>query len=305
MSFNGWKKIHLKEVADVQTGPFGSQLHQREYVLSGTPIITVEHLGENYLLHEDLPMVSEEDKERLSKYSLKEGDIVFSRVGSVDRRAYVKKEEEGWLFSGRCLRVRPISEQVNGRYLSYYFGLSSFKEYIRAIAVGSTMPSLNTTILSDIEIPLPPIQVQHNIVEILSSLDDKIELNRKTNETLEAIAQAIFKEWFVDNEKAKNWGSLPLPEIIEVNPNRKLKNGQLAPYLDMANMPTKGHRANGWIQRPFGSGTKFTNGDTLLARITPCLENGKTAFVDFLEEGQTGWGSTEYIIFRPKPPPSP
>ena len=106
----------------------------------------------------------------------------------------------------------------------------------------------------------------------------------------------------MDNEKAKNWNSLPLPEIIEVNPNRKLKNGQLAPYLDMANMPTKGHRANGWIQRPFGSGTKFTNGDTLLARITPCLENGKTAFVDFLEEGQTGWGSTEYIIFRPKPP---
>jgi type I restriction enzyme S subunit len=70
----------------------------------------------------------------------------------------------------------------------------------------------------------------------------------------------------------------------------------------MANMPMQGHRAIKWVDRPFGSGTKFINGDTLLARITPCLENGKTAFVDFLADGQVGWGSTEYIILRPKPP---
>jgi type I restriction enzyme, S subunit len=155
-------------------------------------------LGENCLLHENLPRVSEEDRQRLSKYVLREGDIVFSRVGSVDRRAYVNKGEDGWLFSGRCLRVRPISEELDSRYLSYYFGLNSFKEYIRAIAVGSTMPSLNTTILSDIEIPLPPIFIQRRIAAILSVLDEKIELNRQTNATLEAIAQTIFKEWFVD-----------------------------------------------------------------------------------------------------------
>jgi type I restriction enzyme S subunit len=198
MSSNGWNKHKLGEIANVQTGPFGSQLHQKDYVLFGTPIITVEHLGENHLLHENLPRVSDADKHRLNKYALKEGDIVFSRVGSVDRRALVKKDEEGWLFSGRCLRVRPTSKELNAEYLSYYFGLDAFKKYIRAIAVGSTMPSLNTTILSEIEIPLPPFETQRRIADILSALDEKIELNRQTNATLESIAQAIFREWFVE-----------------------------------------------------------------------------------------------------------
>lgn len=96
-----------------------------------------------------------------------------------------------------------------------------------------------------------------------------------------------------------------MSEVIEVNPRRTLKSGAIAPYLDMKNMPTQGHAADEIINREFNSGTKFQNGDTLLARITPCLENGKTAFVDFLEDGQVGWGSTEYIVFAPKPPLTP
>jgi type I restriction enzyme S subunit len=93
---------------------------------------------------------------------------------------------------------------------------------------------------------------------------------------------------------------VPLPEIIDVNPARTLKKGQIAPYLEMKNMPENSARALDWYDREFGSGMKFINGDTLMARITPCLENGKGAFVDFLEDGQVGWGSTEYIVFRAK-----
>lgn len=116
------------------------------------------------------------------------------------------------------------------------------------------------------------------------------------------MAQAIFKEWFVQNESVDDWEVVPLLEIMDVNPNRTLRRDEIAPYLDMANVPTQGHRAIEWRERAFSSGTKFANGDTLLARITPCLENGKTAFVDFLADGETGWGSTEFIVFRPKPP---
>ena len=93
-----------------------------------------------------------------------------------------------------------------------------------------------------------------------------------------------------------------MPHVIDENPTRPLPKGQVAPYLDMANMPTQGHTPDTVIDRPFGSGMRFVNGDTLIARITPCLENGKTAFVDFLERGQIGWGSTEYIVLGPKPP---
>lgn len=192
-----WKKYQLQEVATVQTGPFGSQLHQSDYVEIGTPIITVEHLGENRITHNNLPRVTDKDKQRLNKYWLQEGDIVFSRVGSVDRRAYVKKFEDGWLFSGRCLRVRP-KKDIDGKYLSYFFGLEDFKKKIRSVAVGATMPSLNTSIMNEIEVILPDENTQQKIASILSSLDDKIELNLQMNQTLEAMAQVLFKEWFVN-----------------------------------------------------------------------------------------------------------
>jgi type I restriction enzyme, S subunit len=185
------------------------------------------------------------------------------------------------------------------------------------------------------EVPLPTRKQQESIADILSTLDDKIELNRRTNETLEAMAKALFKSWFVDfdpvREKAagrqpagldadtaklfpssfedsslgpipKGWRVIPLPNTIEVNPTRSLSKGVVAPYLEMSNMPTASVRAVGWENREFGSGMRFINGDTLIARITPCLENGKTAFVDFLEDDQVGWGSTEYIVLRSKAP---
>ena len=195
-----WKEYKLEDVATIQTGPFGSQLHQSDYVNNGTPIITVEHLGDNRITCQNLPKVTDWDKERLKKYHLQEGDVVFSRVGSVDRRALVSKQEDGWLFSGRCLRVRADEKLANGAFLSYYFGQENFKEYIRRIAVGATMPSINTKILSEILIRLPNLPTQTAIAEILSSLDDKIELNNKINQELENLAQTLFKQWFIDFE---------------------------------------------------------------------------------------------------------
>ena len=206
----------------IQTGPFGSQLHQKDYVTDGTPIITVEHLGENRISHQDLPCVTEHDGRRLSKYVLRKGDIVFSRVGSVDRRSLVRDEEDGWLFSGRCLRVRPNPDVIDSGYLSYFFGLPAFQDHMRSVAVGATMPSLNTKILSDVDVLYPPLPEQRDIAHILGTLDDKIELNRRMNQTLEAMARAIFQDWFVDfgPVRAKMKGqdpSLP-PELWDLFP---------------------------------------------------------------------------------------
>ena len=201
--------------AGVQTGPFGSQLHQEDYVETGTPIITVEHLGENRILQANLPRVSDEDRDRLSKYQMQDGDIIFSRVGSVDRRALVRSTEGGWLFSGRCLRVRPDRRKIDPAYLSYFFGLPTFKAHIRSIAVGATMPSLNTQILSDVPILYPEdVDVQRAIAHILGTIDDKIELNRRMNETLESIARAMFKSWFVDFDPVRAKMNNEPPESI-------------------------------------------------------------------------------------------
>ena len=203
----------------IQTGPFGSQLHQKDYVPVGTPIITVEHLGENRILHDAVPRVSEQDRSRLSKYSLQKGDIVFSRVGSVDRRALVRTEETGWLFSGRCLRIRPNPQKIDAGFLSYFFGTPSFKNHVRAIAVGTTMPSLNTQLLSDIRVPhSTDIDEQRAIAHILGTLDDKIELNRRMNETLEEMARALFKSWFIDFDPVHAKAALKRHAATQITP---------------------------------------------------------------------------------------
>ena len=209
-----WKEYMLGDVADVQTGPFGSQLHMDDYKEIGTPIITVEHLGDNRIMHNNLPLVGDEDKERLKKYTLCEGDIVFSRVGSVDRRAFVSSRENGWLFSGRCLRVRPL-QSVNSRFLSYYFGLEGFKETIRRIAVGATMPSINTSILSNVTVYLPHLDEQKQIAGVLSSLDDKIDLLNRENVTLEALAETLFRHYFIENPDS-TWKEGKLGDILSV-----------------------------------------------------------------------------------------
>jgi len=235
----------------IQTGPFGSQLHQRDYVSYGTPIITVEHLGENRIRHENLPRVTDDDRDRLSRYITHPGDIVFSRVGSVDRRSLVRPEEEGWLFSGRCLRVRAREDVIDPGYLSWFFGHPSFKEYIRRIAVGATMPSLNTKILRNVPIYFPPLPEQRTIAHILGSLDDKIELNRRMNETLEAMAQAIFKSWFVDFDpvRAKAEGrDTGLPrEIADLFPD-SFEDSEL------------GAVPEGWEVKPLDKIADFLNG---------------------------------------------
>lgn len=179
------RMAQLKDIADIQTGPFGSQLHKEDYVDGGTPIVTVEHLGKRAFTEQNLPGVSNGDKIRLSKYALSAGDIVFSRVGSVDRCSYVDELHNGWMFSGRCLRVRP-SKIVDSLYLYYYFCLESTKQFVRNIAVGATMPSINTKLLGKIEIALPDLEIQKRIASILSSLDDKIENNQKINDNLAA-----------------------------------------------------------------------------------------------------------------------
>ncbi len=209
-----------------------------------------------------------------------------------------------------------------------YYLLKANVATLQSHASGSTFAELSGSVLKSLRFLFPPLPEQRAIAHILGTLDDKIDLNHRMNQTLESIARALFQSWFVDFDpvrtkaagrppegmdaetaalfpaelRVSELGEIPLGwcvarlgGIIMVNPARRLGKGAVAPYLDMGNMPTTSSRAIDWYDRPFNSGSKFINGDTLLARITPCLENGKTALVDFLEPGQVGWGSTEYI----------
>ena len=164
------KSTSSGKIADVQTGPFGSQLHKEDYVLNGTPIVTVEHLGQKIFTTQNLPYVSDKDKERLAKYTMCPGDIIFSRVGSVDRCSYATEDNNG------------------SEYLYYYFCQDTIKELIRNHAVGATMPSLNTKLLSELPFTYPEKNEQTRVISLLSNIDAKIECNTQINRNLENMA---------------------------------------------------------------------------------------------------------------------
>ena len=194
-----WKEDKLGNLAEVQTGPFGSQLKNEQYITGGTPVVTVEHIT-NFSIEDFIyPSVTDEDKNTLKRYVLKSGDIVFSRVGSVDLSALVKEHQDGWLFSSRMLRVR-VKEKLDTQFLSYYLRQSTIRQFILNISVGSTMPSINTEILKSLPIVYCSLPEQKQIADVLSCLDAKIENLRRQNETLEQIAQTLFKHWFIDFE---------------------------------------------------------------------------------------------------------
>lgn len=225
------RMTQLKTIADIQTGPFGSQLHKEDYVETGTPIVTVEHLGNRVFTEQNLPRVSDSDKARLIKYTLSTGDIVFSRVGSVDRCSYVDKSHDGWMFSGRCLRVRP-TELVDSLYLYYYFCLEETKQFVRNIAVGATMPSINTKLLGEVEIALPDLNNQKRIAAVLSSLDDKIENNQKLNDNLAEQIRTLCNSWLSDYEPfggtcPDDWEHTPLSSFAKFISGYSYKGSEL------------------------------------------------------------------------------
>ena len=217
-----WERSTLGEVCErsggnIQTGPFGSQLHASDYRPEGIPSIMPQNLGDNRVIEDGISRIGELDASRLRRYLVREGDIVYSRRGDVEKRALIGPREDGWLCGTGCLRVRLGENGVDPRYASYYLGHPVVREWIVRHAHGATMPNLNTAILSACPFVVPPPSEQRAIAHILGTLDDKIELSRRMNETLETMARALFKSWFsnFDPVRAKMEGrDTGLPKVI-------------------------------------------------------------------------------------------
>ena len=288
------RMTQLKTIADIQTGPFGSQLHKEDYVETGTPIVTVEHLGNRVFTEQNLPRVSDSDKARLIKYTLSTGDIVFSRVGSVDRCSYVDKSHDGWMFSGRCLRVRP-TELVDSLYLYYYFCLEETKQFVRNIAVGATMPSINTKLLGEVEIALPDLNNQKRIAAVLSSLDDKIENNQKLNDNLADLLQTIYQGRFGNDILTVNQGVLS--DICSYSTDKvAVSELNVRTYFSTENMLSGKAGSTEATSLPTTSQTTACHkGDTLISNIRPYFK--KIVYC----EDKCGC-STDVLCFTPSQP---
>lgn len=183
----------------VQTGPFGSQLHASDYVAQGTPVVMPINLVDGNINDVGIARITAEKRSTLQRHVLNRGDIVFSRRGDVTRFALVSKREVGWICGTGCLKISlGDTRLVTPEYMACLLELQESKDWLVQHAVGATMPNLNTSILSAIPVRLPDIETQNRTTEILGVLKDRIDNLRQTNATLEAIAQALFKSWFID-----------------------------------------------------------------------------------------------------------
>lgn len=193
-----WEQRKLGDISEIKTGPFGSTLHADDYVSDGVPIITTEHFKRGSLPTDKcgLPQVSENDFNRLSAYILNEGDIVFSRVGSVDINALITPFQRDWLFSGRVLRVRPQGKN-SSQFLHTLLETENVKSDIRTRAVGQTMPSINTEILKITPLLLPAsIAEQELLGKYFWNLDRLITLHQRKLETMQEIKKGLLQQMF-------------------------------------------------------------------------------------------------------------
>jgi type I restriction enzyme, S subunit len=324
-----WKTARLGDLVD---SSLGKMLDAQKNKGTPRPYLGNSNVRWGSFDLQNLSLMRFENDEE-ERYGIRDGDLIVCEGGEPGRCAIWREQIPGMKIQKALHRVRP-KDGLNNYYLFYWFMLAGRTARLEPFFTGTTIKHLTGKALNELEVPVPPIEEQGAIAHILGTLDDKIELNRRRNQTLEAMARALFKDWFVDfgpvrakmeardpylpadlwqlfpdrlddEGKPEGWEMVPASELIEFNPTEPLRKGTPAPYLDMASLPTSGSWPDVPILREFGSGMRFRNGDTLLARITPCLENGKTAFVQCLPDDTAGWGSTEYIVMRPRAPVPP
>lgn len=212
-----WEVTTLGEICrsgggDIQTGPFGSQLHADDYVDEGIPSIMPQDIIDGRVDVSSIARITHADAERLSRYCVREGDIVYGRRGDVRRRALIRDDQDGWLCGTGCLRIR-VGTRALPQYISAYLGHPAVQEWIERQAVGATMLNLNTGILSSVPVALPSRDEQEDIAAVLGVLDGKINGNERLGVLLSAATSTVVRHRVVDAEPGSSWTQGDLTSI--------------------------------------------------------------------------------------------
>ena len=229
---------------------------------------------------------------------VKPDDILINSTGAgtAGRIAQIEDVPSATTIDGHMILIRS-NGKVTQKFLGY--ALKAHQWEVLQLDEGSTgQTELNRDrLLDEIMINYPvSLDEQNAIVGTLESIDRKLIVNEQLNDNLQQQAFSVFDNLIANAEN----NDCTVSDYAFLNPKRTLAKNQVARSIDMSQLSTSGAFPSGWEMKPFNGGMRFTNGDTLLARITPCLENGKTAFIDFLDDGEIGFGSTEYIVLAPK-----
>ena len=277
---------------------------------SGVPFIKGKHISSGHIDFESCDYISEEDHLKCVKRVKPQiDDVLFANIGSVGDVARVSDDRD---FSIKNLALfRPDPSKVDPTYFYYLVVSNSFRGVFLNVRSGAAQQFISLEAFRSHRFPFNSDKAQQRKIGItLSSYDDLTENNQRRMGLLEEAARQLYREWFVrlrfpghehtpiTDGVPEGWGRAPVPDAIAINPRTPLSDDDEHWWVEMADLSTNSMVIQNAIKRSGRSGSKFRNGDTLFARITPCLENGKTAFANFMAENEVGRGSTEFIVLR-------
>ena len=337
---SNWIKVTVEDIKSscpnaLATGPFGSSISSKFFQDYGVPVIRGGNLSENInlrLIDENLVFLSKEKAQEFKRSIVRKGDLIFTSWGTIGQVGLIddRCKYSEYVVSNKQMKFTPDSEKADSLFLYYLFSSPEISGRIKNEAIGSSVPGYNLTLLRSIELRLPPLSEQKAIAHILSSFDDKIELNRQMNETLEAMARAIFKSWFVDFDPVsakrsgrqpagmdtatadlfpdefeesslglipKGWRVGTLGDIAE-NPRRGVKPENITPntpYIGLEHMPKRSISLSDWgsVEDINSNKYQFYQGEILFGKLRPYFHKVGVAALD-------GICSTDILVITPK-----
>ena len=307
-----WEKVKLGDICKyVTSGGTPKSSIKEYYEPKQIPWLKTKEV--NYCrIYETESYISKDGLDNSSAKMIPQNSVIVAMYGQGDTAGRVAINKIPLTTNQACCNL--IIDETKACYEFVYYQLVTLYEKMVSLKNGGAQPNLNAAIIKSMEIKLPPLKTQRYIADILSSYDDLIENNQKQIKLLEEAAQRLYKEWFVDlrfpgHENTKivdgvpeGWNWCKLEDAIQLDPKVTLTKERMKQFIPMSALSTSSMvlDESQFTETTSNSGSKFQNGDTLLARITPCLENGKTAYVSGLKSDEGAVGSTEYIVMRAK-----
>jgi len=309
-----WTAVELGQIAQLINGDRGqnypSQLHR---VASGIPFINAGHLNGGLVRTERMDYISQERFNLLRNGRVEENDLLLCIRGTLGRVAIATNSIVPAAIASSLVIIRPGPDVVP-RYLLAFLQSPPGQQQILSCDNGAAQPNVGAGDVARFLAPLPPLGTQRKIAAILSAYDALIENNTRRIKILEEMAQGIFREWFIEfrypghdsaemvdpqiGSVPEGWDVVPASDAMEINPSMRFDRSAARPFVPMTSLSETVMHFEPVETRITSSGARFQNGDTLFARITPCLENGKTAFTQGLGQGVVASGSTEFIVMR-------
>ena len=312
MPIEKWDHVILRKICDLVNYGYTASAKSEPI---GPKFLRITDIVPNRIDWSSVPHCEISEK-NLGKYLLEKNDIVIARTGATTGYAKRIRTEHKAVFASYLVRIR-VNPNCDSQYVGYVIESEEYKRFIQLNLGGAAQPNANAQVLTSFPISLPPLPTQRKIAAVLSAYDDLIENNTRRIKILEDMAQTLYQEWFVHfrfpgHENVamvesplgpipQGWKVVRASEAIFINPKISVPRDTKKPFVPMKSAVEHSMLITEIEEKTGNSGAKFKNGDTLFARITPCLENGRTGFVQFLpNDDAVAFGSTEFIVLRSK-----